>query len=348
MNAENTTAICSLIATLITFLGLVWLAATKSSQLADLRERLAKIEANTDRIPQVEARVETLWMKHLSTWEYLRDRGETEVISRDLAKRKSPLAIDDVPRRDDILAVYEPLLPEIEQVVKESGGDLMKEPDDVLCFEAVGTRLGQRLIQMVCPALGVNQGGCVSLALAVLRHKRKLLSPAPIVHIAVIEDDEAFTTLLKSTLRGLSDDLHTFYNWTGADESVEAADIVWIDLRLMPDFGEEQSIARIEALRKKRPGLVIIVGSGYVSPLVRAKLDKAGIDGVFFKNHQFAAREVGILIVASVMRASLRGAEAHRELLERVLAWNSLRYPASQAVVAQECPIQIPPPSGTA
>lgn len=146
--------------------------------------------------------------------------------------------------------------------------------------------------------------------------------------LLIIEDDANFSTLVARALEGLADEVERVDNWTQAfiHTNTEKDDAVWADLR-MPGTSEEEAIENIAKLRTLNHRIVIVVGSGFITPYVRAKLDQAGCDGVFYKNAGFKAEQVASLIVLGMMRARMRNAAFNDKLLGKALEWLSERYP---------------------
>lgn len=149
-----------------------------------------------------------------------------------------------------------------------------------------------------------------------------------VLKLLIIEDDENFAQLVVRALDGLVDEAMTVCDWSKALLHIETEkdDCLWADLR-MPGTSEEDSLEKIEALRKGNPRIVIIVGSGFITPTIRAQLSKAGVDSVFYKNAGFRAEQVASLIVLGIMRAKMRNGTFLDKLLERALGWMSERYP---------------------
>lgn len=146
--------------------------------------------------------------------------------------------------------------------------------------------------------------------------------------LIVIEDDENFARLVARALDGLVESAERVANWREAflHISTEKDDVAWVDLR-MPGTSEEESIQNITKLRHENHRIVIVVGSGFVTPHVRAKLDRAGVDGCFYKDAGFRAEQVASLIVLGMMRARMRNEAFNDKLLARALEWLSERYP---------------------
>ncbi len=148
--------------------------------------------------------------------------------------------------------------------------------------------------------------------------------------VLVIEDDENFASLVAKALSGLADEIHIVSNWKDAfdrlDTGVDTA--AWVDLR-MPGVTEDDAIANIHTLRVHNPGVVIIVGSGYVTPYIRAKLERAGVDAVHYKDASFKAEQVASLITLGIMRASMRVPDSDRirKILSKALDWMTIRFP---------------------
>lgn len=149
-----------------------------------------------------------------------------------------------------------------------------------------------------------------------------------ILKLLIIEDDPRFASLIVRALEGLADEVETVNDWAKAFIHIETEkdDAVWVDLR-MPHSSEEDSIANITKLRNSNHRIVIVVGSGFITPLVRAQLDRAGVDGCFYKDAGFRAEQVASLIVLGMMRARMRNVTTNDKLLTRALEWLGERYP---------------------
>lgn len=150
-----------------------------------------------------------------------------------------------------------------------------------------------------------------------------------VLKLLIIEDDANFASLVARALEGLVDEAVTVSDWKKAILHIETEkdDCLWADLRMPPHVTEFDAIENIESLRKTHPELVIIVGSGFITPLLRAQLNQAGVDSVFYKDAGFKAEQVASLIVLGIMRAKMRNGNFLDKLLERALGWMSERYP---------------------
>lgn len=146
--------------------------------------------------------------------------------------------------------------------------------------------------------------------------------------LLIIEDDKNIPILIERALEGLADTVVHLDNWEAAFEHIykHNDDAAWIDLR-MPGSSEEDSIANIAKLRSLNHRIIIVVGSGFITPYVRAQLDRAGCDGVFYKDGGFRAEQVASLIVLGMMRARMRDVAFNDKLLTKALEWLSDRYP---------------------
>lgn len=152
-----------------------------------------------------------------------------------------------------------------------------------------------------------------------------------LLKLIIIEDDENFAYLLRQSLDGLTNDstVQTVNNWQDAFNLIDKNDhdVAWVDLR-MPLSSEQQTVVRIENLRKKNPRIVIIVGSGYITPEIRAQLDHAGVDDCFYKSAQYDSRQVASLIVLGLMKAHKRGGLPKPDLLNYALKWMGEKFPS--------------------
>lgn len=146
--------------------------------------------------------------------------------------------------------------------------------------------------------------------------------------LLIIEDDANFAYLVARALDGLTESVVVAQSWEEAKPHLAERQMAWIDLRLPPTTHEEESVANIRALRMERPELVIIVGSGYITPELRARLDRAGVDAAFYKDASFSAEQVASIIIVALMRANLRGHVENKFLLQRALEWMHERHPA--------------------
>jgi DNA-binding NarL/FixJ family response regulator len=145
------------------------------------------------------------------------------------------------------------------------------------------------------------------------------------VNLVIIEDDANFAHLVAQALDGLVDKVTVMDHWEDLP-AIDANDLAWVDLRT-PRSGVDDSIRHIHSLRQRRPDIVIVVGSGFITPEVRARLEQAGADGCFYKSSSFTAEQVASLIVLALSRATKRNYEANRKLLARALEWHSHRFP---------------------
>lgn len=153
--------------------------------------------------------------------------------------------------------------------------------------------------------------------------------------LLVVEDDPNFGELIARALEGLVERVNLVSNWHLAFSHLreEQDDVAWVDLR-MPSSDEAQSINSIELMRKHHSNVVIIVGSGYITPEIRAKLERAGVDGVFYKDGSFRAEQVAALIVLGLMKASKRSPHFNDKLLTRGLEWLRDRFPTTKVEAA--------------
>lgn len=148
------------------------------------------------------------------------------------------------------------------------------------------------------------------------------------MNLIVIEDDENFASLVAKSLEGLVDNVSVFSDWDNAFSTVQntTGDIAWVDLR-MPTSSERQTIDRIAKLRSTHQDIVIIVGSGYITPEIRASLDRAGIDGCYYKGGKYTPEQVGSLIVLGLMRASKRNPNTMNAMLNKAMEWFHKKFP---------------------
>ncbi len=149
-----------------------------------------------------------------------------------------------------------------------------------------------------------------------------------VLKVLIVEDDDNFAKLIRSALDGLADEISVVSDWTKAflHISTEKDDVLWADLR-MPGTFEQEAIENIETVRAANPRMVIVVGSGYITPIIRAQLNKAGVDSVFYKDAGFRVEQVASLIVLGIMRAKMRNGTFLDKLLTKALEWMSERYP---------------------
>lgn len=148
------------------------------------------------------------------------------------------------------------------------------------------------------------------------------------IRVIVIEDDENFAQLIGMTLTGLIEPISIVDNWEAAFEMIESErhDVAWADLR-MPMSHEAETVLRIAHLRKINPDIVIIVGSGYLTPALQAELHRAGTDGIFFKGDRYDPKRVATLIVLGLMRVKKRSVKFNDQLLLKALQWMEQRFP---------------------
>ncbi len=151
------------------------------------------------------------------------------------------------------------------------------------------------------------------------------------MRVLIIEDDRNYADLVTQALGGLASPAQHAASWEDAEQYLDATgpDVAWVDLRLIPGVGEQESAARIKALKKRYPEIVIIVGSGYITPQIREDL-KDFVDAFLYKGTQFEARQIASLIVQGMMRASARGNS--RLLLDQALAWMHAKFPSTNIV----------------
>lgn len=145
----------------------------------------------------------------------------------------------------------------------------------------------------------------------------------------IIEDDETFALLVAKALDGLALPAITATNWEDAERFLEeaVADVVWVDLRMPGVSTELQTIDRIRWLRTRFEDIVIIVGSGYISPEIRDQLKLLGVDEFLYKGSKFEPKQIASLIVRGIMAASGRGAKVDEKLLPMALEWMHERFP---------------------
>lgn len=148
--------------------------------------------------------------------------------------------------------------------------------------------------------------------------------------VLIIEDEITFAEMVGRAIEGLADEIHIVSTWVEAFERLktDADAVTWADLR-MPNIDEDSAIDNIAKMRKQNPGVVIIVGSGYVTPYIRARLERAGVDAVFYKDASFKAEQVASLITLGIMRASMRVPDSAKikQILDKALDWMAKRFP---------------------
>lgn len=145
--------------------------------------------------------------------------------------------------------------------------------------------------------------------------------------LLILEDDRNFATLVCVALEGLFDEVQIVESWDKAEPLFSNQNVAWIDLRVSADVSVEQAVLKIKTTREQNLDLVIVVGSGFITPELRAKLERAGVDSVFYKDSGFSPQQVASIIVAALMRASMRSGEKVRTLLTKALEWHHLKYP---------------------
>lgn len=149
--------------------------------------------------------------------------------------------------------------------------------------------------------------------------------------LLILEDDAAFASLVVRALDGLFTSAEIVDSWEKAEPLLIESSAAWFDLRIYSLDGRsvtaEEGVENIGQVRKKCPDLVIIVGSGFISPEMRAKLDRAGVDQVFYKGSGFSPEQVAAIIIGAIMRASMRSGETVRALLDKALQWHHRKYP---------------------
>lgn len=147
--------------------------------------------------------------------------------------------------------------------------------------------------------------------------------------LIVIEDDTNFAMLVAHALEGLTDSVSVYSDWKDAFERVKKGrqgDVAWVDLR-MPSSSEKETISHIAKMRRDHNDIVIIVGSGYITPEIRAALEKIGADGVYYKGGKYTPEQIGSLIVLGLMRASKRKPHSMDSLLNKAMDWFHQKFP---------------------
>lgn len=146
--------------------------------------------------------------------------------------------------------------------------------------------------------------------------------------IVIIEDDAGYAELITRTLDGLADSIQVATDWdTGERLISDKADMVWVDLRLPPRTFEADSVIRIRQLRQRHPDLVIIVASGYISPEIKIELKDSGVDDFLYKGGRFDGRQVGSLILRSLVMAGNTGRKINPAILTKATEWLLIRFP---------------------
>ncbi len=142
----------------------------------------------------------------------------------------------------------------------------------------------------------------------------------------IVEDDPNFATLVARSIDGLAEKPITVVdNWKDAMDQIENADVAWVDLR-MPSSIEAESIKWVANLRKEHKRVVVVVGSGFITPEVRAHLEQAGIDAVYVKEGQYDPKQMASVVILALMKACKRNPDFDRRLLDRALEWMHERY----------------------
>lgn len=149
--------------------------------------------------------------------------------------------------------------------------------------------------------------------------------------LIVIEDDPGFAHLIKETLTGFAESISVFDNWGIAN--FEDCEVAWIDLR-MPDSGERETVDRVKRLRAHNKDIIIIIGSGHITPELRDELDHLGIDGWYYKSANFTAGQMASLVILSIMKGVKRTSGLHKKLLQAGLEWLGKRFPAEELSAA--------------
>lgn len=145
--------------------------------------------------------------------------------------------------------------------------------------------------------------------------------------LVIIEDDPFFAALVARALEGLVQSVVIVSTWEEAAYHFPDRDVAWVDLRISPEVKERESLEFIKKLRVQQPGLVIIVGSGFISPEFQLELEAVGVDACFHKDSKFSVEQVASIVLAAMMRANLRGNAETKTLLTRALEWMHHRHP---------------------
>ncbi len=150
--------------------------------------------------------------------------------------------------------------------------------------------------------------------------------------IIIIEDDTNYAELVARALEGLAKPAVVATSWEDAEQYLKEPDtnVMWIDLR-MPTSSEARSVEKIKDVRQRFSDIVMIVASGYITPIMREELKAAGVDGFLYKGDHFDPRQVASLIITAMMSASGRSAKVDKSLLPKALEWMHQRFPMPAA-----------------
>lgn len=163
------TAIITCTLVLLSGIGaVVYRSFSNSSDLDDIKKILDNVN-----LQEIKTRVDELWIDRRETWDFLKRRGDIEVVDKGLGHKNSPLSIERQPNKDMIIKAYIPLLPQLEEISIEAGcvgGNIDKECESRM-WPIVAKKMNKIMAETICPFLGVHEGGCVSLAIATLRYK---------------------------------------------------------------------------------------------------------------------------------------------------------------------------------
>jgi len=135
----------------------------------------------------MKTKVNELWEDRRAQWEFFQSRADQEAVNKGYGKKRSPLNISGLPDEERVIQAYTPILNILIKAEQESGLDATKEEQisDLWKKLAVNPEVMKALSEGVCPALDLAHGGCVSLAIAFLRHQHGLRPAAFCVQDAI-------------------------------------------------------------------------------------------------------------------------------------------------------------------
>lgn len=136
---------------------------------------LVRIESQlkTVNLEQMQMRVNELWEDRIALWDFMRYRGDAEVEVKKLGRRNSPIDISGTPTEAAVLKAYKPYIEQLKNIEREHGLNACKHEDESLLWKVIAKVMNKKFSTTVCPELSVFEGGCVSLAIAVLRKTRQ-------------------------------------------------------------------------------------------------------------------------------------------------------------------------------
>lgn len=145
------------------------------------------------------------------------------------------------------------------------------------------------------------------------------------MRILIVEDSPELAKLIARYVKGIAREIIIAESMAQADAIIHQAnpfDLVTLDLNL-PDSRVEDTIAKIQEIKRTNPDGLLVVITGVVRPEDQAKIMKSGADGYMYKVDIMGKPNTFLQTLADICRSVVATPTRYKKnvaLLERVTA----------------------------